>query len=744
MRSNKEEISDLCKELSKTLVKDKKEDLENFGTTIMENMTYDYQRTLEKRFISLQKEFNLIDKDGNSKITFDELYNFFHGKNQNITKEELEKIFVLFDKDKNQEITINEFIYSYMNFEEQLKIKREKLRNVQNNLKEKTKEFEKKKKLYENEPKENSISKQSEVTLNIKNGKNFKSKNSQILLKYFDGPSKKEIERKNTNLKQNSFNPIFNEEFIFHVKNLTDFILIEAIEPIAFNYNYNKIGSAKIFLKDHDNQIKHEISLKLNNNNNNNNNDNNNFNNNNNNNNFPILNLSVRFRYDNYKYYDDIITKTNIQIKRLDEVLSELDSYQIRFQQPFGLIVANKANELIKEDFIHKDTNPNHYLSSFRSSVYLNNDINKKNLLNNINNYNNNNNNNNNGNNNNNNGNDNNNNKNGNNNNNNVTSNGNYNNNIFNSGDDLKDILDNKNLDFIDYNESVDNIRNSLYRNSHYGTPNQNNYYINGNNKNNNKNNNNNNITPNFNLDTYKKLNEIQEENSNNIISSNINDTNNNNNNNNNVKSSFNNNNNNLNNNNNDNLNNNNNNNFDNNDNNNNNFNNNNNNNNYNNKIYNNLNLNLKTPNKFSLDNSNKDFTTNINENNFNNNNNNNDSSSHLKKINNNNNNNNNIFNINNFSDLKNNKILSEIKKIPSNNWKKYLSLGGLLLSLLNSFGRNDLISTAIYLYSLLNENENENENKNENKKNFFSDVKNLIYGLYGSLGIDLLWLIFG
>ena len=687
MRSNKEEILDLCDKLKNDLVVDKKDDLINYGTSIEENMTYNYKKTLVNRFQSLQREFNEIDKNGNSVISFDELYDFFHNKNPNITKEELEKIFYLFDIDHNQQITINEFVFSYIKLEEQLKLKREKLNNVQNNLKEKNKEFEKKKKLYENEElNENNISTQSEVTLNIKNGKNFKSiqtPSSKIILKFYDGKTNKEIDQKNTNLQPNTNNPVFNEEFIFHVNSLDDYIILDALDQSSLGY---RIGSTKIELKDYKNQLKHNVELKLDNNKNNNNN--------------PTLNIQIRFRYNNFAYYKDVIDKTNVQISRLDEVLSELDDYKERFKQPFGLIVANKANELISEDFLHKEDNPQRYIDSWRQSVYINNIKNNNNINNN---------------------NINNNNIINNSNNNISNSNGNINN--LKNRTEIKEILNN-NYDSINYNDSIDDIRNSLYRKT--VTPN----FTPGNGKN---------ITPGFNMNSTPGLNKINEEDSVNYITKSINNetNNNNNNNNNNInihKSNFNNsvNNNNFDINNNDNINNNNNNNM-------------NNNNNINNNNNNNNNIILKnvTPLKDFNPDSNKDFTTNINENNLNindNNNNNNDiSSNNLKQI---DEKNNNIFNIDNIMNLNNNQYLKELNKIPSNNWKKYLSLGGIFLSLLNSFGRNDLISLSVFIYSFINSNRNE-ENNNE-KNSFLDNIKYLLYSFYGSLGFDLFWLLFG
>ena len=660
MKSNKEQISDLCDKLSRDLVIDKKEDLINYGTSIEENMTYNYKKTLVSRFQSLQKEFNTIDKNGNSAISFNELYDFFHNKNPNISKEELEKIFYLFDRDQNQEITINEFVFLYLKLEEQLKLKREKLNNVRSNLIEKNEEFEKKKKLYENEElNENNISTQSEATIRIKNGKNFKSiktPSSNIVLTLYDGKTNKVLDQKNTNLQPNTINPIFNEEFIFHVNSLDDYIILDALDQSSLGY---KIGSTKIELKNYDNQLKKDVELKLNNNQNtfffNNNN------NNNNNNNSPTLNVRIRFRYNNFNYYDDIIKKTNVQISRLNEVLSELDDYKERFKQPFGLIVANKANELINEDFLHKEENPQKYLDSWRQSVYING---KKNDINNLNN--------------------------------------NSNNNINNlkNKTELKEILSN-NYDSIDYNESIDNIRNSLYRKS--VTPN----LTLGNEKN---------ITPGFNKNSTPGLKQIVEEDSVNFITKSINNETNNNNIINEHKSNFNNS-----------LNNNNN-NIDNNIN--------------NNSINNNNNFVLKNPTPLKKNDfdSNKDFTTNINEINLNNNINQDISSTNLKQ----NNEKNNIFNIDNIVKFNNNQYLNELNKIPTNNWKKYLSLGGLFLSLLNSFGRNDLISMSIFIYSFFKSNSNDNNNNENENNNFLDNINYLLYSFYGSLGFDLFWLFFG
>ena len=128
----KEHIRGLCNKIQNELIS--KQDREDFGTTIDETLGHDYEKFLMKHFERLKQEFNQIDINQDSDITFNELLSFFQQKNPNVTEEDLKKIFELFDRDQNEKITIEEFIYAYIKLEEQLKIKQSKLKNVRENL----------------------------------------------------------------------------------------------------------------------------------------------------------------------------------------------------------------------------------------------------------------------------------------------------------------------------------------------------------------------------------------------------------------------------------------------------------------------------------------------------------------------------------------------------------------------------------------------------------------------------------
>ena len=111
----KEHIRGLCNKIQNELIS--KQDREDFGTTIDETLGHDYEKFLMKHFERLKQEFNQIDINQDSDITFNELLSFFQQKNPNVTEEDLKKIFELFDRDQNEKITIEEFIYAYIKLE---------------------------------------------------------------------------------------------------------------------------------------------------------------------------------------------------------------------------------------------------------------------------------------------------------------------------------------------------------------------------------------------------------------------------------------------------------------------------------------------------------------------------------------------------------------------------------------------------------------------------------------------------
>ena len=138
----KQKVEELIVELKNEDIN--KENLLKAGTEIELNMSREFQKQIEEKFIQLRKEFNSIDKNADSKLSIDELYQFFNSKNPQVKKEDIQSLFELMDKNKNSKISLNEFVYMYLLLEEKLKLKKEDLTIVKNNLKRQLEKYEQK------------------------------------------------------------------------------------------------------------------------------------------------------------------------------------------------------------------------------------------------------------------------------------------------------------------------------------------------------------------------------------------------------------------------------------------------------------------------------------------------------------------------------------------------------------------------------------------------------------------------
>lgn len=143
--NNPQAIKQLSDELVKAIYDP--EMMESYGTSNAQGMTRDYSKKILNKLTMLQKEFKQIDKNQNDLISLDEFLAFFQERNPNITRREFEEIFQLFDKNKNQQISINEFVYSYVLLEEKLLLKKTKLKNLKEDLRESLKYYKKKDKI---------------------------------------------------------------------------------------------------------------------------------------------------------------------------------------------------------------------------------------------------------------------------------------------------------------------------------------------------------------------------------------------------------------------------------------------------------------------------------------------------------------------------------------------------------------------------------------------------------------------
>ena len=352
----KEHIRGLCNKIQNELIS--KQDRKDFGTTIDETLGHDYEKFLMKHFQRLKEEFNQIDINQDEEITFNELLSFFQNKNSNITEDDLKKIFELFDRDQNEKITIEEFIYAYIKLEEQLKIKQSKLKNVRENLIDEKKNYEKKRLNYENEIMNGEISENSELLIQLIEGINLNSNSNNIINAKveFNQISNENIIKKSVSRLINSNNPKFKQDFLFKIYTPYDSIIIKVSDQGS--YYDNLLGTININLNKYKDQIKKDERINI-------------INEDEPNKINGILHFKIRYRHNFKEYFNNLIYKTDAQIKRLDEVLIELNDYLQKINEPFGLIIANKANDIIQEKILEKSEDPREYIESWRRSVYI-------------------------------------------------------------------------------------------------------------------------------------------------------------------------------------------------------------------------------------------------------------------------------------------------------------------------------------------------------------------------------------
>jgi hypothetical protein len=208
------------KELADKLISQLYDDnlIRRYGTSLNINMGNEYKQFLEKKYVMLEKEFQRINKDGNSNIDMEELTGFVHSYEQETGKSlpdgYCEQLFNLIDLDHNKEITIQEFIFSYMLLEEKLKLKKIKLAKLLEEIEQSCEKTQ-----YER-------NKNSEEELN-KNGVSYDANLSVVLLEArelqpmdFNGKSDPYCimtvngkQQQKSTYKPTTLEPVWNEEF---------------------------------------------------------------------------------------------------------------------------------------------------------------------------------------------------------------------------------------------------------------------------------------------------------------------------------------------------------------------------------------------------------------------------------------------------------------------------------------------------------------------------------------------------
>ena len=343
-------VSQLINELT-TTDDINKENLRKAGTEIELNMSRDFQQTIESKFVKLRKEFDTIDINKDSFLSIDELYNFFSSKNPSVKKEDIQSLFELTDRDKNKKISLNEFVYIYILLEEKLKLQKENLDRLKNNLIRKLEKYQDELNNYENEEfYPSGISKQNDLNIRIIKIINLQGMRECKIILNLLNKSGKIVDEKETQT-IDVYKSEFNENFSFHVlddKYCVKCILSDSDTLINEGHGYFIINLGEFLDQKRKEKtygiIGDENSAK-------------------------VL-VSVCFTYNNKKKYSDLISKIGQQVDKLTQNIFQIDNLIEKINEPYGLLHYNKIKEIQEKKILNTSENVNDFLGNSHISLY--------------------------------------------------------------------------------------------------------------------------------------------------------------------------------------------------------------------------------------------------------------------------------------------------------------------------------------------------------------------------------------
>ena len=349
----KQKVEELIVELKNEDIN--KENLLKAGTEIELNMSREFQKQIEEKFIQLRKEFNSIDKNADSKLSIDELYQFFNSKNPQVKKEDIQSLFELMDKNKNSKISLNEFVYMYLLLEEKLKLKKEDLTIVKNNLKRQLEKYEQK--LKENEKEEyysQGISKQSELTIRIMEINNLVGINKcKIILNLMDNSGHIIDEKETQTQVKYGEEPIFKFNEVFSFQIIDNNCYVKCIISDSDTLINEGHGYFIINLLDYLDQLNKEKYVNIIGEQN-----------------LAQVHFECNYIYNIQKKYKDLIAKKSQQMDKINQSIFQLENLIDKINEPYGLLYYNKIKEILDKKILDKNENVNEYLTGSRISIY--------------------------------------------------------------------------------------------------------------------------------------------------------------------------------------------------------------------------------------------------------------------------------------------------------------------------------------------------------------------------------------
>jgi hypothetical protein len=270
------------------------------------------------------------------------------------------KIFKLLDKNPNETLKVEDFVTSYVSYEEQLKIKVIKIEKFLDDLTEDKKRIEEEKRQAElNEQElENGLTNKSNLFITIIEGKDLDdgelmAQCNPFVQITFQGNTQKSL------VKQNTYNPAWNENFKFEINSYEGVAQIEVLNETFLG---NKsIGYVNISLDDLKNQEEKiswfdlntgrgKIRMKI----------------------LCILNL--------VSFHEKQLNKTTSELKNFKKIYDELKLYEAQTDTPFGIIYVQNLDPLLNKENIKKTENIIDLTRDSKRNVYASGSFDNDNL----------------------------------------------------------------------------------------------------------------------------------------------------------------------------------------------------------------------------------------------------------------------------------------------------------------------------------------------------------------------------
>lgn len=350
--SENQEIIELTEIMSQRLVDPTI--VERYGTSLKMSMGREYNKYLNQKYHKLKEEFSKIDKNSDNRISFDELYSFFMNYEDKtgvkLTREYLQGLYEFMDQDHNKEITVQEFILSYMVIEE-------KLRHKQMHLKQIIDEYTLLREKYEKGIKENQneelnafgVSTQAEVQFTIIEAQELcggdGSPNPYVVVTL-------DNQENVTLLKEDTTDPIFNEDLYFDMRSLESTAELKVIDKASNSI----LGVAHIKLKDYKNQVKVEKVLRLKPETPS-------------DGNFGTIRIRIRVLWSKLKYFQDQMLVAEDKLEMANKESDEVARYLNLLDEPFGVIIFGEIENIMANEILEVPKDKEEILEKQRMSV---------------------------------------------------------------------------------------------------------------------------------------------------------------------------------------------------------------------------------------------------------------------------------------------------------------------------------------------------------------------------------------